>query len=125
MAQWQGKEPLDELLNLMQVADGEVSADAGIAHYPPDALERIEARASLLRDAAMLRSNDLLQMAVEAMELGCGPQSVADLLLHGCHALGESQRWMELAANANFYRHHREMAERVAGVIRRVTHPDE
>lgn len=123
MVNWRGKEPLDELLHLLQVPEGDISADAGIAHHPHHALERIEAHAAHLRDAAMQRSNDLLHVAVEATESGCSPRAVADLLIHSCIALGEAHRWMELVANANFYRHRGDIAERVAGVIRSLASP--
>lgn len=113
--------PLARILELLQ-GDGTGQTDAAIARLPPDHLDQLATHVHRQRQHTL----DLLRCLVDCTDiilLREPPDTARDHLLrlnaHFAHLLDDCERWDDLHDNATYYRHHPNVAQRLARYWRR------
>jgi hypothetical protein len=88
---------------------------AHLSRLDPAALDCLHAKASDLHHRAVGQARDLLDIALESLELPLPPEHQRRLLERADEELASAQRWGELAANARFCLERPELAQQFAG----------
>lgn len=108
----------DFLLLLLQITTEQAEPAAQLAKLDPLALDYLQTKASDLHHRAIGEARDLLDIAIESLELPSSLEHQRRLIERADDELASAQRWGELAANARFCLQRPELAQQLAGDAR-------
>lgn len=112
------------LLHLLRNDPEYAGTNTHLAKLDPAALDYLHTKASDLHLRALDGARDLLDIALESLELPLSLERQRRLIERADDELATAQRWGELAANARFCLQRPELAQQLAGDARAVGSDD-
>jgi hypothetical protein len=109
---------VDLLLQLVRTTPGQRESATHLAKLDSIALDHLHTKASDLHHRAIDDARELLDIALESLELPLSLEHQRRLIERADDELASAQRWSELAANARFCLQRPELAQQLAGDAR-------
>lgn len=106
---------VDLLVQLLRPIPEQPESGAQLAKLSPAALSHLYIKASDLHHRAIDEARDLLDIALESLDIPLSLEHQRRLIERADDELASAQRWGELAANARFCLQRPELAQQLAG----------